>query len=102
MDDERPTDDWPEGLTGRGLRGRRMARLMIVLAIVPALLTGALIMTSSSTMGGPMFLKPPDPTFAEIIVGAGILAYVVGLAWMVRIYGADPEAHASFWRSRRY
>ena len=101
MEDERETNEWPAGMTGRGLRGRRMARFMFVLAIVPAVLTAALFMTAPNTIG-PLFVEPPDPLIPSVIVGAGVLAYVVGLAWMVRIYRADPEAHKSFWRSRRY
>jgi hypothetical protein len=103
MDDERQTNEWPAGLTGRGLRGRRMARLMIVTAIVPAVLTGALFMAAPNTMGGGPWMEPPEPNLLPaIVIGAGILAYVVGLAWMIRIYRADPEAHKSFWRSRRF
>jgi hypothetical protein len=100
MDDERRTNEWPAGMTGRGLRGRRLARLMFVAAIVPALLTSFLFVAAPHT-SGPMFAEPPDPLVASIVIGAGILAYVVGLAWMIRIYRADPEAHKSFWRSRR-
>ena len=100
MDDERQTSEWPAGMTGRGLRGRRMARFMFVPAIVPAVLTAAMFMTTPAT--GPMFVEPPDPLLPATILVAGILAYVVGLAWMVRIYRADPEAHKSFWRSRRF
>ena len=33
-------------------------------------------------------------------IGAGILGYVVGLALMIRIYRADPEAGRSYWRFR--
>jgi len=73
---------------------------MFVPAIVPAILTAALFMTAPNTIG-PMFVEPPDPLVLTTIIGAGILGYVLGLAWMIRIYRADPEAHASFWRSHR-
>ena len=90
------------GHDGRGLRGRRMARFLFVPAIVPAVLIGAIFMFPPN-MIGPMYVEPPEPNLLPaIVIGVGILAYVVGLAWMVRIYRTDPEAHRSFWRSRRY
>ena len=74
---------------------------MFVPAIVPAVMTGALFMMTSATMGGGMRTADSDPLGA-IAIGAGILAYFVGRAWMIRIYRTDPEAHRSFWRSRRF
>jgi hypothetical protein len=97
MDDERSGDSLPSGLTGRGLRGRQLARLEFVIAIVSAALVGALFMTAPTMMGGGM--TDPDPLWAAVI-GVGILAYVVGLATMIRIY-RDPEDHPSDWRYRR-
>jgi hypothetical protein len=99
MVDESPMTSLPAGLTGRGLRRRRLARFMFVPAILTPVLIGALVM-SSPNMIGPMQTEDPGPLQA-IIVGAGILTYAVGLALMIRIYRADPEAHRSFWRSRR-
>jgi hypothetical protein len=101
MVNEGPTDSLPVSMTGRGLRGRRMARLMFVIAIVPAAMLGA-VFVSPPAMIGPLQAGEPGPLPGAAIIGAGILAYIVGLAWMIRIYRADPEAHGSFWRSRRY
>jgi drug/metabolite transporter (DMT)-like permease len=100
MDDESCTDSLPAGMTGRGLRRRRMARFMFVVAIVPAVLVALLLMSPSNGHG----FQTGDPGLLvwAIVIGAGILGYVVGLALMIRIYRADPEAHRSFWRSRRY
>ncbi|HEX5824841.1 MAG TPA: hypothetical protein VFY18_10325 [Candidatus Limnocylindrales bacterium] len=100
MADERGTNAWPAGMTGRGLRGRRMARLMIVIAIVPAVMLGVLFVLPPATIG-PMQIEDPSPLWA-IVVGAGIIGYLTGLAVMIRIYRADPERHSSWWRSRRY
>ena len=72
---------------------------MFVAAIAPAVLTGLLFLTTSTTMGGGMRHEEPFP-LGTIIIGAGILAYVVGLALMIRIYRADPEAGRSYWRFR--
>ena len=101
MDDERQTNEHPVGMTGRGLRRRRFARFLLAIAIVLPAILGALVLMAPTT-SGPMFVEPPDQLLPATILVAGILAYVVGLAWMVRIYRADPEAHASFWRSRRH
>jgi len=98
---EGPRNSHPVGMTGRGLRRRRLARLMIVLAVLLPAVLGALLAFPPAMIGA-MYTEPPDPLLPASVIGAGILAYVVGLAWMVRIYRADPEAHASFWRSRRY
>jgi len=97
MDDERQTSEWPAGMTGRGLRGRRTARFMFVPAIVPAVLTAALFMTAPNTMG-PEQPSPLDFPITWVAIGI----YLLGLAVMIRIYRADPEAHESFWRSRRF
>ena len=97
MDDERSGDSLPSGLTGRGLRGRQLARLEFVIAIVSAALVGALFMTAPTMMGGGM--TDPDPLWAAVI-GVGILGYVVGLATMIRIYPRDPDDHPSNWRYR--
>ena len=86
-------------LTGRGLRGRQRAQLELAIAIVPAALIGWLFMTAPTPMGGGMV--DPAPLW-QIVIGVGILGYVVGLATMIRIYRRDPEDHPSNWRSRRF
>jgi hypothetical protein len=96
MDEERQTNEWPAGLTGRGLRGRRLARFMFVPAIVPAAFVAFLLFASPNYM-----YEQPSP-LDSLIAWLAILMYVVGLAALIRIYRADPEAHKSFWRSRRY
>jgi len=98
MLEECSQDSLPSGLTGRGLRGRQLARLELAIAIVPAALVGALFMTAPTMMGGGM--TDPDPLWAAVIA-VGILGYVVGLATMIRIYPRDPEHHPSDWRYRR-
>ena len=47
-----------------------------------------------------MFVEDPASP-RQIVIGVGILAYVVGLATMIRIYRRDPEDHPSDWRYRR-
>ena len=74
---------------------------MFLVAIAPAVLTGLLFLTTSNTMGGGMGTPEPFP-LGTIVVGAGILAYVIGLVLMIRIYRADPEAGRSYWRFRNH
>jgi hypothetical protein len=50
---------------------------------------------------GPMFETPPSDAWLTSLPVFGVLAYLLGLAWMIRIYRADPEGHASWWRSVR-
>jgi hypothetical protein len=97
MVEDRSRESLPSGLTGRGLRGRQRARLELVIAIVSAALVGALFITAPTPMGGGMV--DPAPLW-QIVIGVGILGYVVGLATMIRIY-RDPEDHPSAWRYRR-
>jgi type IV secretory pathway TrbD component len=95
MDEKSSVDSLPIGMTGRGLRGRRTARLMFVSAIAPGALVALLILTAPQTMG-------PDPgPSVQLFAAAGVVLYVLGVAWMIRIYRRDPEAHESFWRSSR-
>jgi hypothetical protein len=73
---------------------------MFVVAIAPAVLTGLLFLTAPNWSVG---MRTPEPfPLGTIVVGAGILAYVVGLALMIRIYRADPEASRSYWRFRNH
>jgi hypothetical protein len=98
MVDDRSENPLPAGMTGRGLRGRQIARLELVIAIVPAVLIGAILLNAAAI--GRRFVGDPPP-LQQIVIGVGILAYVVGLATMIRIYRRDPDDHPSDWRYRR-
>ena len=84
-------------MTGLGLRGRRVARLILAIAIGLDGFAALLLLNAPHTMGG----DPPPSGLGLLIVLAGLAANVIGLAWMMRIYRLDPDAHRSFWRSRR-
>ncbi len=49
---------------------------------------------------GPMFVEPPG-SWVGLIPAAGFVVQALGLAWMIRIYRSDPEAHPSHWRFDR-
>ena len=81
-------------MTGRGLRRRRMAQAMLALAFVPAPMFALLLLAAPHFMEQQSFLVSNIPAI-------GVVAYVLGLLWMVRIYRADPEARPSPFRFRR-
>ena len=50
-------------------------------------------------LGGGYF---EPPLWQQLMPWAGVAAYVVGIAWMIRIYRTDPEAGESPWRYRDF
>jgi hypothetical protein len=91
-------------MTGRGVRGRQQARLLLgAILALDAFLVAVLFVAMPNTMH-PMFEAPPlmlGLPLGSLIVAIGIALHLGGLAWMVRILRADPEGHASWWRSVR-
>jgi hypothetical protein len=83
-------------VTGRGLRGRETARMMLFVPVVLVGLVGFLFIAQPHYMGGGDF----NP-FDAWITWVGIVSYLIGFGWMIRIYRGtiDPEAHPSNWRS---
>ena len=86
-------------MTGRGLRGRRIARLMLVVAIGLDASVAVLFLNVPHTIG-PMQFGPPS-VMEWLIPAAGVIANVIGLAWMVRIYRASSAVSVSLWRFHR-
>lgn len=86
----------------RARRGRRVARALFAEAIFLIWLLAFLIFIGPQTMGGPM-MRPSGFAAAVgmIVLGAGVLGLVIGLAWMWRILRADPEPDSRSWRYRR-
>ena len=51
-------------------------------------------------VAAPGYMGPmPEPGWADHIPIAAVIGQIVGLAWMVRIYRADPEPDQHAWRS---
>jgi hypothetical protein len=86
-------------VTGRGLRGRRLARLMLVAVLATDALVALLFIATPNCMC-PMYIEPP-PVSQLLVPAVGVGAQAIGLAWMIRIYRADPEGHRSWWRFHR-
>jgi hypothetical protein len=79
------------------LAARRMARLLIGIAIVVPIL---MLVAWIAQPGGiePMFHEPP--WYAAALPWACAAGYLFGLGWMIRIYRADPEPDDPTWRYR--
>jgi hypothetical protein len=84
-------------MDGRGLRGRRIARALIVLTV----LYGNPLVFGWIAQPGymrPMLYSEPWPVTLVPFVALAI--YLFGLGWMVRIYPRDPEPDPRSWRYR--
>jgi hypothetical protein len=91
-------------VTGRGLRGRQKARGLLF-AVVAIDVLVVLLFAAAPTGIGPMFEAPPSLVglpLGSLIVAIGMALHLGGLAWMVRILRADPEAHPSWFRIDRF
>ena len=86
-------------MTGRGVHGRRVGRLLL-LAVIALDAILALLLLDASNGILPMY-SVPSPILGWLIIATGVALNVVGLAWMIRLYPRDPEAHASHWRFDR-
>ena len=91
-------------MTGRGLRGRQQARLLLcAILALDAFLVAVLFVAAPNEMR-PMFDSPPSLVglpLGSLIGAIGIAIHLAGIAWMVRILRADPEAHPSWFRATR-
>ena len=91
-------------MTGRGLRGRQLAQLLLGLTLALDTLLAFLVVAAPDTTH-PRFDAPPllvGLPLGSVIVAIGIALHLGGLAWMVRILRADPEGHASSFRATRH
>ena len=81
----------------RGRLGRDVAKAELAGAGVAGFVVAILYVAAPTGFRG-MF-APPDWQFTgPLVVGAA--GFLIGLAWMVRIYRADPEPDQRGWRYR--
>lgn len=73
-----------------------MARLMIAMAVSAIGAAAYLYVAAPGFMGGG--IEPSLGSYA--IYGLALVGVVGGLAWMIRIYRADPEPDQAAWRYR--
>jgi hypothetical protein len=80
----------------RGPFGRSVARVEIGVAAGTGFVVAPFL-----SVAAPGFMGPPPPDWqviGSLVVGAaGIL---IGFAWMIRIFRADPEPDQGAWRYR--
>lgn len=98
----RDTDDSTRGpalKTTVGQRGRRIARWMIVLAIVYGLGAVSFYVTQTGFMDPTFGMGPRYELWLQI---PGVTSYFIGLGLMVRIYRSQPEPGERTWRYRDY
>ena len=76
----------------RGQLGRSLARVELAVAAFSGFILAPFILVAR-----PGFMGPPDPQWPYAVAAVGIL---IGFAWMVRIYRADPEPDHRAWRYR--
>ena len=81
-----------------GLRGKAVARAMIVFAVLLPLAVLIALVAQPGHMGGGMFYE--TPWYEVALPWAGAVGYLIGLGWMIRIYRADPEPDEPIWRYR--
>jgi hypothetical protein len=89
-------------MTGRGLRGRRLARSMFLGTIAAIAFVAALAVLGPRTIG-PIGVESSISSLGTVALASGIAGIAIGLAWMIRMLRSidDVEAHAPFFRSRR-
>ena len=79
-----------------------VVRIELAAAIVaPGAVLGAIALLWPPIDGAMFDVPPPDP-LSMSLPALGFVVYLIGLAWMIRIYRADPEGHRSSWRFGRY
>ena len=86
-------------MTGAGLRGRRMAEAMLVLAVLAAAIPGLLVL-AVPPIDGPMFQGPPSHV-GTVVFAVGAAMYLFGLGLMIRFYRATFEPSRSSFRATR-
>ena len=86
---------YPPNMT-RGQRGRNLARAELAGAAILGFVIAPFLYVAA-----PGFMGPPPPHWQVIgsLVG-GAAGILIGFAWMVRIYRADPEPDQMVWRYR--
>jgi hypothetical protein len=90
-------------MTDRGLRGRELAQMILVVTLAIDALVALLFIATPHCMC-PMFNEPPSLIglpLGSVIAAIGIALHLGGLAWMVRILRADPEGRPASWRFLR-
>ena len=90
-------DDFMADSNARARCGRAAGRLMITGVVLLLGIAGSLFIAAPNGIGATVNYAGP---LAVVVPGAGVVGFVIGLGWMVRILRADPEPDAKAWRYR--
>jgi NADH:ubiquinone oxidoreductase subunit K len=96
------SDQNPIGMTGVGRRRRRAARALIAAAVFVMVLPLALFLAGPQTTGGMQRSSAIADIVSFLVIGCGVGGMLLGLAWIIRIYRADPEPDESSFRFRDF
>jgi hypothetical protein len=81
-------------------RARVLIRTELALAIAVPVVAAFLWVAAPGPIGGGMFyVAPPIVTLLPL---AGVVGFIVGIVWMVRLSRPDPEAGERSWRYRDF
>ena len=100
----RRLDYWAYGMDDLERRQRRLdrARFLIhaelTIAVAAPFIAGFLVIAAPGFTGGGMFREPP--LYEVLLPWAGVVGWIVGIAWMVRLSRPDPEPGERSWRYR--
>ena len=83
----------------RGQRGRRLAKFELLITAVLCFVFAPFLYVAAPAGIEPMFSGPGWPR--AVLAGIGVVGILVGFAWMIRIYRADPEPDQRSWRYRQ-
>jgi hypothetical protein len=95
-------NEFMEQSNARARRGRRLARLIFAVAVIPLVVVAFFFVAAPNGPQG-LYLEEPQPHALAVAAPViAILGIVIGLVWMVRILRADPEPDAKSWRYRDF
>ena len=78
---------------------RFLIRAELTIAIAGPLIAAFLYVAAPGTTG-PMFSEPPR--YVALLPWAGVVGWIVGIVWMVRLSRTDPEPGERSWRYRDF
>ena len=82
----------------RGQLGRRVAKVELAVVAFSGFVLAPFLYVAAPASPEPMFVGANEQ--GPALTGIAIVAFLIGFAWMVRIYRADPEPDQRAWRYR--
>jgi hypothetical protein len=81
-------------------QARFLIRAELTLAIAVPVIAGFMWVAAPGTMVEPMFINVP--LFVTLLPLVGVVGFIVGIVWMLRLSRPDPEAGERSWRYRDF